>query len=243
MATETGGCTGPAGALHEQASPSAGCGGCAGDCGFSLGWGGRRGGRRVAARCVDGPPAAGGDERAGQEQEAEVNVRAPLVANREASIPLQPGEGAFDHPALASQCRLLFPSLISRITQVMQTAKEPVALAVVGLVRGHHALLLQFVNEKFQQVLPDPELLPITQASPTGPSRAATQLLRQRVPRGAGLLFFALPQGMASQAGGAMTSSRRPNNGLVVRPPDVLVRCKNAEVSPCWMKTTLTIQT
>ena len=70
-----------------------------------------------------------------------MDVGAPLVTNRQASIPLQPREGAFNDPALASQGRLLFSSLCDRVARVMQTATDPVALVVVGLAGMQHPLV------------------------------------------------------------------------------------------------------
>jgi hypothetical protein len=43
------------------------------------------------------------DEAAGEGEEAFVDVGASLVANEESASSVQPGEGALDHPAFASE--------------------------------------------------------------------------------------------------------------------------------------------
>ena len=63
-----------------------------------------------------------------------MDVGAALVAHRQTAEALEPGEGAFDHPALATQSRLPFAALGDGVPKMVQTTEEAIALAVVGFI-------------------------------------------------------------------------------------------------------------
>lgn len=59
------------------------------------------------------------------------------------SVPIPTvGESPFNDPALTAQRRLRLPSLCDRAAEVIQTAKEAIGLAVIGLVCVHDSRLL-----------------------------------------------------------------------------------------------------
>ena len=80
------------------------------------------------------------DEGAADREECFVDVGAPVVAAGEAALVVQPGDGAFDHPALGSQAGAVFGGMLgaAALGDPWRDATRPercaVSAAVVGAV-------------------------------------------------------------------------------------------------------------
>lgn len=90
------------------------------------------------------PTEVCGVEGAAEEQQRQVDVGPTVVADRQATEALEPGEGALDDPALATQRGLLLPSHRDVAAQPVHSAVDAVGAVVVGFirVRGLDALVL-----------------------------------------------------------------------------------------------------